>query len=142
VGDVDRRAEGAAVRVDAALRAAVAVGELRLARGVTGTVGDLHRDPQVPHRVAAIWIVLLDVLLHRDVVAVAGAGHGDVGSRELMHPLAVREGPGIPGAVRVVGLRVPGVATAGPPAGGSSALRRGRLRTDASVLTGSGSPQD
>src|SRR6185436_6490839 len=29
-----------------------------------------------------------------------------------MHPLAVREGPGVPGAVGVVGLRVPGVATA------------------------------
>src|SRR3954463_13906910 len=125
VGQPDRRAEGAAVRGAAALRAAVAVGELLGIRDVAGTVGNLKTEPHVSHRiVAAYGIVLLDVLLHRDVVSVAGAGHGDVGSRELMHPLAVREGPAVPGAVRVIGLRVPGVATADvPPFAGITGAR-------------------
>src|SRR3954453_21680543 len=113
VGDPERRAEGATVRVEAALGAAVAVLEGGLALADARAVGHLHREPEVSHRVVtADRVVLLDVLLHGHVGAVAGAAHRHPGGRKLTPGGGVHQVPAVPGGVGVVVLGVPGVATA------------------------------
>src|SRR4029079_14615125 len=113
VGHPDRGAEGAAVRVQTALGAAVAV--LGGGRARHGAVAVLERqgDAQGPHRnVATPGIVLLDEFLDDQVGGVARAAGAHRRGRELVDLGRVRQVAAVPGGVGVVILRMPGVAVA------------------------------